>query len=67
MEEVFVSDITYVRSRERTQYLSLVTDAFSRKIMGYHLSDDMSAGNVVKALQMAIKKQKNNLATYPSL
>jgi transposase InsO family protein len=41
-EEVFVSDITYIKSRERTHYLSLVTDAFSRKIMGYHLSDDMS-------------------------
>jgi putative transposase len=62
MEEVFVSDITYVRSRERTHYLSLVTDAFSRKIMGYHLSDDMSAGNVVKALQMAIKNRKT---TWP--
>lgn len=62
MEEVFVSDITYVRSRERTHYLSLVTDAFSRKIMGYHLSEDMSAGNVVKALQMAIKNRKT---TWP--
>ncbi len=54
-EQVFVSDITYLKSRERTHYLSLVTDAYSRKIMGYELSDDMSAENVVKALQMAIK------------
>lgn len=53
-EEVFVSDITYVRSRERTHYLSLVTDAYSRKIMGYHLSDDMSSENVVQALRMAV-------------
>jgi putative transposase len=36
-EEAFVSDITYIKSRERTHYLSLVTEAFSRKIMGYHL------------------------------
>ena len=36
-EEFFVSDITYVKSRERTHYLSLVTDAYSRKIMGYKL------------------------------
>ena len=34
-EEYFVSDITYIKSRERTHYLSLVTDAYSRKIMGY--------------------------------
>lgn len=53
-EEVFVSDITYVISRERTQYISLVPNAYSRKIMGYHLSDDMSAEHVVKALKIAV-------------
>jgi len=56
-EQYFVSDITYIKSRERTHYLSIVTDAYSRKIMGYHLSDDMSAENVVKAIQMAIKNR----------
>jgi putative transposase len=56
-EQVFVSDITYIKSKERTHYLSLVTDAYSRKIMGYHLSDDMYSENVVKALKMA-----NNLS-----
>lgn len=59
-EEVFVSDITYIKSRERTHYLSLVTDAYSRKIMGYKLSDDMSAENVVKALVMAVENRKTN-------
>ena len=57
-EQVFVSDITYVKSRERTHYLSLVTDAFSRKIMGYHLSNEMSAQQVEKGLKMAIKKRQ---------
>jgi len=56
-EEFFVSDITYIKSRERTHYLSLVTDAFSRKIMGYELSDDMSAESVVKAIKMAINNR----------
>jgi transposase InsO family protein len=59
-EHVFVSDITYIKSRERTHYLSLVTDAYSRKIMGYKLSDDMSAENVVKAFIMAVKHKKTN-------
>lgn len=59
-EEVFVSDITYVKSKEKTHYLSLVTDAYSRKIMGYQLSNDMSAENVVKALRMAIKNKRSN-------
>ena len=57
-EEVLVSDITYIKSRERTHYLSLVTDAFIRKVMGYHLSDDMAAEDVVKALKMAVRKRK---------
>lgn len=63
IEQFFVSDITYVKSRERTHYLSLVTDAYSRKIMGYKLSDDMSAENVSQALKMAISNRitKNKL------
>lgn len=56
-EQYFVSDITYIKRRERTHYLSLVTDAFSRKIMGYHLRDDMSAENVVIAMKMATKNR----------
>lgn len=59
-EHIFVSDITYIKSRERTHYLSLVTDAYSRKIMGYKLSNDMSAENVVKAFKMAIKQRITN-------
>ncbi|TSE01349.1 DDE-type integrase/transposase/recombinase, partial [Aquimarina algiphila] len=57
-EEFFVSDITYIKSRERTHYLSLVSDAYSRKIMGYHLSDDISAENVVQAFKMANRNRK---------
>jgi transposase InsO family protein len=60
-EQVYVSDITYVKSHEKTHYLSLVTDAYSRKIVGYKLSDDMSAENVVQALKMAIKGRKSKL------
>lgn len=58
-EEFFVSDITYIKSRERTHYLSLITDAYSRKIVGHQLSNDMSAENVVKALKIAIKQRKS--------
>jgi transposase InsO family protein len=60
-EQVFVSDITYVKSKERTHYLSLVTDAFSRKIMGYELSDDMSSEHVAKALSMAVRNRTTSL------
>jgi len=57
-EQYFVSDITYIKSREKIHYLSLVTDAYSRKIMGFKLSDDMSTENVVQALHMAVLKRK---------
>lgn len=53
--EVFVSDITYVESAEGIHYLSLVTDAYSRQIKGYKLSNDMRAENVVEALHMAMR------------
>jgi len=54
-EQVLVSDITYVESDEGVHYLSLVTDASSRKIMGHELSRDMKAENVVKALHQAAR------------
>ena len=44
-EQVFVSDITYVESDEGIHYLSLVTDASSRKIMGHELSHEMKASD----------------------
>lgn len=59
-EQVFVSDITYVKTKDKTCYLSLITDAFSRKIMGYSLSENMNAENVAKALKMAIKNRITN-------
>jgi len=63
VEEAFVSDITYVSSDEGTHYLSLVTDAYSRKIMGYELSDEMKATDVVKALKMAIGEKQTRTSS----
>lgn len=61
-EQVFVSDITYLKTAQGTHYLSLITDAFSRKIVGYHLSDDLNTESVAKALKMAIKQRSTNQA-----
>lgn len=57
-EEVLVSDITYVTTDAGTHYLSLTTDAYSRKIMGYELSNEMKANDVVKALKMSVKNRQ---------
>ncbi|TKB48802.1 IS3 family transposase, partial [Ferrimonas aestuarii] len=54
-EQALVSDITYVRSDEGVHYLSLVTDAYSRQIMGYELSHEMKAEDTVKALNRAVR------------
>jgi len=52
--ELWVSDITYWKLGERAVYLSLITDAYSRKILGYHLSSDLNAKQNIKALKMAL-------------
>ncbi|MGE3465713.1 MAG: IS3 family transposase [Pyrinomonadaceae bacterium] len=54
-DQVWVSDITYVRVGEGFCYLSLITDAYSRKIVGYNLSRDLSASGCVKSLKMALR------------
>ena len=53
--QLWVSDITYIRlTAGRFGYLSLVTDAYSRKIVGFHISDNLQAEGPVAALQMAL-------------
>lgn len=59
-EQVWVSDITYLPTREETTYLSLVTDAYSRKIVGYHLDRHMQTVAVGQAFRMALKQRTSD-------
>lgn len=52
-EQVWVSDITYIGKRDKPCYLSLITDAYSKKIMGYDVSDSLSTQGCINALKMA--------------
>jgi len=52
--QLWVSDITYVHLNEGFAYLSLITDAYSHKIVGFYLSKDLSANGPLKALRMAL-------------
>jgi transposase InsO family protein len=61
-EQVWVADITYIGKREKPCYLSLVTDAYSKKIMGYYVADNMNTQSSVMALKMAVKSRKDNKA-----
>jgi putative transposase len=53
--QVWVSDITYIRTRDKFMYLALITDKWSRKIVGYHLGETLETQVCLKALRMASK------------
>jgi len=53
--QLWVCDITYIHLAEGFAYLSLITDAYSRKIVGFYLSKDLSANGPLNALKMALK------------
>ena len=59
--QVIVSDITYIWLRETKNfsYLYLITDMYSRKILGYNLSEDLKASSAVKALKMALRNMSS--------
>jgi len=57
-EQVFVSDITYIHTQEGFMYLYLITDAYSKQIMGWDLADNLKTVNAIKALKMALKNRK---------
>jgi putative transposase len=56
-EQVWVSDITYIGKRDNPCYLSLVTDAYSKKIMGYYVANNLNTESSIMALKMAIKQR----------
>jgi transposase InsO family protein len=56
-EQLWVADITYIDTEEQTGYLHLITDAYSKQIMGQELCDNMEASSTLKALKMALKKR----------
>lgn len=59
-EQLWVSDITYIRLMDKFSYLSLITDAYSRKIIGYHLSRSLDHVGCLIALEMALSSRVNN-------
>lgn len=57
-EQVWVSDITYIKTDQGNCYLNLVTDMYSRKIMGYALADSMDTESMIMAFKMALESRK---------
>lgn len=59
-EQLWVSDITYIRTLEGFSYLSLITDAYSRKIVGHALHPTLEAIGCIASLEIALKERKND-------
>ena len=61
--QLWVADITYIDLDEGHAYLSLITDAYSRKIVGFYLAEELVAEGCIEALKMAFKNnpERNNL------
>ncbi|WP_159023326.1 DDE-type integrase/transposase/recombinase [Formosa sp. L2A11] len=57
--QVWASDITYIRTVKGFCYLALITDMYSRKIVGYDLSDSLELKGCVRALNKAIYQAKD--------
>ena len=61
--QAWVSDITYIRTDDDFLYLSLITDAYSRKIVGYYVGDSLETIGCLNALNKAVKELPYGL--YP--
>jgi len=57
-DQLWVSDITYLRTKNGFCYLSLITDSYSKKIVGYNLEETLATEGCLKALEMALAARK---------
>ena len=59
-EQLWVADITYLPTHGGESYLSLVTDAYSRKVVGYHVDNNLKTRSVKQAFIKALKARQTN-------
>jgi len=65
-DQVWVSDITYLRLQKGFCYLALITDVYSRKIIGYEVSDTLEIKGPLKALNRACTGKANRKTIHHS-
>ena len=61
--QAWVSDITYLRTRKGFAYLSLITDAYSRKIVGWNVDNSLGVESTLQAAEQAISQCKQTKGT----
>ena len=59
-EQLWVADITYLPTSGKFAYLSLVTDAHSRKIVGWHVHESLQTEEVAQAMKMALRGRQTD-------
>ena len=64
-DEVWVTDITYLYVEGKSMYIFLVTDAYSRMVVGWKVADNMRAGNAMDALKMAMRNRNPQYRKLP--
>jgi putative transposase len=64
MDQIWVSDITYVATAQGWLYLAVILDLFSRKVVGWKLGDSMEAGLVQSALDNALIRRNPQRGMY---
>lgn len=57
VDQLWVADITYIRLEEEFVYLAVVLDAYSKRVIGWHLDDGLDASLTVTALSMALRER----------
>ncbi len=65
-DQIWVSDITYIRLQKGFCYLALITDVFSRKIVGYNVSNTLEVKGALKALEQACQGKLNRKIIHHS-
>ena len=65
-DQVWVSDITYLRLQKGFCYLALITDVYSRKIIGYEVSDTLEIKGPLNALKRACRRKSNRKTIHHS-
>lgn len=62
VNQIYLSDITYIRTKKGFRYLALVTDAYSRKIVGHSTGESITTELCIEAIEMAVKTSGNSVA-----
>ena len=57
VDQLWISDITYIRLEEEFVYLAVILDAYSRRVIGWHLGEGLDSSLTLTALRMALRER----------